>query len=138
MIFVYIMAIAPVLFNISLDTVIAYCTMPCYVVYMFADLYCMVLPKKYPDAWKRSFLAKIPLPIFYIFCIVSFGCSIFLCSCYCMGMGLIDGLYIVGFTILMFVYAAFCLKTGRVKKETLAAQRQAILDEIAEYEIVAE
>lgn len=60
MVVMYIMVMIPVIFGISFDAIVSYCTFPGTFIVFYVDLKCMTLPKKYPELWKSPLWEKSP------------------------------------------------------------------------------
>jgi len=66
----YIIAIIPILFNVSFDQIIALVQAPTMVLNIYRVVVCYTLPKKYPVQWKNS-IFNMPLPAYYLMMSVS-------------------------------------------------------------------
>lgn len=129
----YILVLIPVVFNISLDTIVAWTNIPAYVIVFYVNLRCLGLPKRYPEQWKRSML-HMPTVLYNILCVFAMICSVYLIYCLAVGLSVLDFIMSVVITLCFFGYSWFCLKTKRVDPAYLEDQKKAIAQEILDYE----
>ena len=130
----FVLVLIPVVFDISFDTVVSYTSFPGTFIILYVNIMCMRLPKQYPELWKRSFMSRMPIPLYHLLCgLGACGC-IYMAYCYCADMSAKDVAMMILLTVGMFTYSWFFLKTRRVNPEYLQKQKDDIAAEILEYE----
>jgi len=132
MLTMYILSLIPLFFNISFDKVVSYISLPAYVILIYVNLKCIQLPKQYPEQWKLSCL-RMPMPLYYIFCVAGVVCDIYLIYCYCVDFVPTDYIFIAALCVFILVYTYYRIKAKKVSPEYLQQQKDAIAQEILDY-----
>lgn len=88
----------------------------------------MMLPKKYPEHWKKNVL-HMPLPLWYLLC--GFGVIASLYNVYgaCAEQDLTTNLISLGLTIFILACCLIMKKTNRVNMDYINAQRERIISD---------
>lgn len=109
----WVIAILPVVFNFSLDTIVSFITAPGSLVNVFAVALSYRLPQKYPEQWNACGM-KCPYWLYCVLITIGGLCSLVI-GIYSLMM--LDTVGIIGNIILtagMFVYAHLRYKAGKV------------------------
>lgn len=124
MVVMYVMVLMPVIFSISFDKVVSYVTFPVTFIVAYVNLKCMILPKRYPDLWKKSLMRKIPMSVYNIICVIGALANLYMAYCYCAEMTAKDVVLMVLLTVLLFAYCQLRLKTKKVNVIRLEAEKR--------------
>ncbi len=129
----YFCVMIPILFDISFDTVIAYSNISAYLIILYANFKCISLPKKHLGHWKKSII-HMRLTYYYALCALSIVSSIYILYCVCAGQTLTNIIIGFGLAALFFFYSYFRLKKEYVDTTYLQNQKEAIINEIVDYD----
>lgn len=113
LILMWIIAIVPVIFDFSLDTIVSFITAPGAFVNVVAVALSFRLPQRFPEAWKKCGM-HCPYWL-YCFLLAISGIASLLIGIYSLMM--LDTVGIIGniaLTLAMFLYAHFRYKSGKV------------------------
>lgn len=113
MIVMFIGAILPVIGGFSLDNIVAMIMVPSMVLGVIISLRAMKLPEKYPTEWANSGIKMSPnfyRFLMWISIIASLLTGVF--SLMSLTLPLMIGTVVA--TIFIFIYSAYCLKSGKV------------------------
>lgn len=117
--FMYLVAVVPILTGMTLDTIVSYMMIPNLVICMFNNLFFLRIPKKYPDAWKKSFL-HMPYWLLVIVVAIAVGCDVVVIYNQFIYLSTKDQVMIVAMLAVIFIYCAVRLKSGKVNFKSLA------------------
>lgn len=132
MVSLYIVANIPILFDISMDQLISYTSIPGCVVMVVVTAACASLPKKYPEHWKKS-MFHMPLPIYYVLCALAVLANFYVTYSYLVDLTPAVVVFSILTTVVMFAYVLFCLKTKRVDPAYLEEQKEKVIAEAIAY-----
>ena len=125
--------VLPILLNFSTDAIVTMLMLPTMLMNMYLNMALLKIVKQFPERWEKSVL-HMPMPIFRIVCVLA---SVF---AFLVGASLLTTLSpaeMVACVIMVFICVGISLhrlKTGAVKKETLLATRDAIIQRALETE----
>jgi len=131
MIVCFFIAVVPLIFNISFDTIVTLVSIATLPLMIVANFACIKLPKMYPELWKKS-IFHMP---YGVYCVLMLFATV--CSGYYMYSYLAD--YDTNFiilaliiTALLYVVCFVLVKTGKIDTKPIYDKKARIVAEIEE------
>lgn len=129
----YLMSVFPVLLGFSLDAMVSLVMIPAMILNGYCNFACIDIIKKHPEQWKKSIL-HMPTPFINLICLLSTLCAAIVCYNLFVGLGPMEMATMCGIMVACTALALFCLKKGKVSKETLETNKKAILADALQVE----
>lgn len=131
MLIMYIIAVVPIITGMGLDTIVSYLMIPNLIINTFNNLFFLKIPKKYPKAWKNSTL-HMPQWALVLVVLLAVGCDVLVIYNQFISLSGTDQIIIVSMIVLIFLYCALRLKSGKVNFKSLKDAKDEIarLDEM--------
>lgn len=124
----YIMSIVPVLLGFSLDVIVSMVMIPSMLMNVYMNLACIKIIRDYPGQWIKSFM-HMPRSIMNIICILAALCAGTVCYNLFLTLAASEMLVMISILVICTLFSFFCIKTGRVNKNALEANKKSILEE---------
>lgn len=122
----YIVAIAPILIGVGLDTLVSYIMIPLMILCGICNALMITIPKKYPLQWKKSFL-HMPFPVYAVVIVLSVGCNAFVTYNLFSFLAPNDKIIVAIITAAIFVFAFLRQKMGYVDIEKMNNKKAALI-----------
>lgn len=131
MLVMYIVAVVPIITDMSLNQIASYLQIPFMILCILNNVLFLQIPKKYPEAWKKSFF-HMPMPCLYIVIGLSLLCDALVAFALFSTIEAGDQIIIVVMVLVIFAYSYFRYKSGKVTMKSLEEACRQALDEIQE------
>lgn len=124
----YLISIFPLLTGMSLDAVVSLVMIPTMMMNIYMNLSCLKIPTKYPEQWEKRSI-RMPKWFWYVCCVLGTICAGCVAFNLFIGLRVSDAVVCVGLCLILLSVSIIRLKQGAVKKETLLANKEAIIRE---------
>ena len=133
MLITYFVGVLPIVCGMGLDQIASYLMIPIMFLSMLNNILFLKIPKKYPNAWKRSFF-HMPMPALIVVIILSMAADLLVCAAMFTTLGKNDKIIVPALMIIIFLYSYFRMKSGKVSMKSVEEARRQAMEEINETE----
>lgn len=133
MLIMYLVAVIPVIIDMSLDQIASYLMIPIMFLAMLNNILFFKIPKQYPSAWKKSFF-YMPGPCLIFVIVFSVLCDVLVCAAMFTTLQNGDQFMIIFLLALIFAYSYLRLKSGKVTMKSVEEAKRQAMGEIYETE----
>lgn len=130
---IWIASVVPYLFDITLDTVVAYTGVPAYVMLIYVNIKLLKVPARYPELWQKSAFRRLSMPLWYVVCIFSTICSCYLVYCYVADFSFTDLGWIILAVGAMFAWGFYRMKSGKADINKIREEKEEIIRDALAY-----
>nr|WP_124058982.1 APC family permease [Vaginisenegalia massiliensis] len=127
----YLIAICPILFNLSLDVLVSAIMIPLMLMNVYLNIACLKMIKDYPRRWQQSIL-HMPKPCIYLISALATAASAVVCYQLFVGLTSFQKILMVVVSLALYIFAYVRIKAGHVDLSKLEAERQEILIDLDE------
>lgn len=131
MVVCFIIAIIPLIFNISFDNIVTITSIAALPLMIVANFACIKLPKQYPELWKKS-IFHMPYGIYVVLMLFATVCSGYYMYSYLADYDMNFIIISLVITALLYVVCFVLVKTGKIDTNPIYAKKAAIVAEIEE------
>ncbi len=129
----YILAVLPILTDMSIEQVASYFIIPTMLLSMLNNVLFLKIPKQYPNAWKKSFF-HMPMACLIGIVVLSILCDCLVCVAMFTTLEGNDRMMIVLVVALSFIYSYLRLRSGKVNMKSKEEAKQQAMEEMYEAE----
>lgn len=130
MIISVLLAIVPIIFDISFDTVVTLVSISYLPIQIYCNAACITLPKKYPGLWKKS-IFHMPYPVYCVLVAFATLCSVYYAYSYLADYDYSFWAIAAVVTVALYLVAWLRVKTGGVNTKEVEERRARVIAELS-------
>lgn len=125
---VYIVALVPILTDMSVDNAITMLMIPTMLINAYLNVACMIIPKKYPEQFEKR-AVRFPLWLYNVCSILGGACALVIAVTLFKDLTARDMIVAACVVIIPIVFSAVALKTKSVDTHVLEQRRAEIVED---------
>lgn len=126
---VYIVALVPILTNMSVDNAVSMLMIPTMLINAYLNIACITIPKKYPEQFAKRGV-RFPLWLYNVCSILGGVCALIIAVTLFKDLTVGDMIVAACVVVIPIIFSAIALKTGSVDRKLLEQRREEIVDAV--------